>query len=51
MTSDIALIALGSILQVATFVIGVLVGRVSRRTNHDNGNGNTEELPKRWRHD
>ena len=51
MTSDLALIALGSITTVATFVIGVLVGRVSRRTDHDDSNGNEKELPTRWRHD
>jgi hypothetical protein len=52
MTSDLALIALGILAQVATFAIGVLVGRtVSRRTSHDDGNGNTEELATRWRHD
>jgi hypothetical protein len=50
MSSDIALIALGSITQVTTFVIGVMVGRVSRRNDHDDSNGNTEEFPTRWRH-
>jgi len=48
MTSDLALIALGAITTVATFAIGVAVGRQSRRTAHDDGN---QEATNYWRRD
>jgi hypothetical protein len=47
--SELAIIAIGIVIQSATFALGILVGASLRRRGHDDGNG-YEEAKEYWHH-